>query len=126
MVTASEYKIHLEGIRFRGRHGVTESERNLPQDFLVTLHVALPVSELPEGDNMRQVFDYDRLSILVVEEGTAQEYRLLETLASRVIARVLRDTPATWVRVAVTKHRPPTTHSTDSVTVELAGRREGA
>ncbi len=121
-----EYQIRLEGVRFRGKHGVSDSERALPQDFLVTIDVALPVSALPAGDSVRDVFDYDRLSSLVVDVGTGQPCKLLETLAARVIARVLADTPALRVTVAVTKSRPPTTHSVDDVTVRLTGSRAGS
>jgi 7,8-dihydroneopterin aldolase/epimerase/oxygenase len=120
---ATDYKIRLENIRFRGRHGVSDSERNLPQDFLVTLQIALPTAALPEGDHLQDVFNYDRLATLVVEEGTNHTCRLLETLAERVIARILADTPATWVSVAVTKSRPPTACSVDAVTVELVATR---
>ena len=121
----AEYRIRLEGIRFRGRHGVSDSERDLPQDFLVTVDVTLPVSVLPAGDHIRDVFDYDRLATLVVEEGTRKSCRLLEILAQRVIERVLEDTPATRVAVSVTKSRPPTTSSVDTVSVELVGSRSG-
>lgn len=69
---ASDYKIRLENVRFRGKHGVSDSERDLPQDFLVTVEVALPVSALPAGDHLHDVFDYDRLATLVVDEGTTQ------------------------------------------------------
>jgi dihydroneopterin aldolase len=119
----NEYRIRLDGIRFRGHHGVSDSERALPQDFLVSLEAHLPLAVLPSGDHIADVYNYDRLATLVVEEGTRQECRLLETLAQRVIARVLEDTPATRVSVAVTKSRPPTRSSVDSVTVELRATR---
>lgn len=119
-----EYVIRLDGIRFRGHHGVSDSERALPQDFLVSLEASLPVGVLPSGDHLADVFNYDRLATLVVEEGTRQACRLLETLAQRVIARVLADTPATRVTVSVTKSRPPTQSSVDSVSVELRAARQ--
>ncbi len=119
----TEYRIRLDGIRFRGHHGVSTSERALPQDFLVSLEALLPLGVLPSGDAIADVFNYDRLATLVVEEGTRQQCRLLETLAQRVITRVLADTPATKVSVAVTKSRPPTRSSVDSVTVELRATR---
>lgn len=121
---ATDYRIRLEQIRFRGKHGVSDSERDLPQDFLVTLEVSLPTSVLPDGDLIGDVFNYDRLASMVVEEGTTQTCRLLETLASRVIDRILRDTPATWVSVAVTKSNPPTTASVGSARVELVASRQ--
>lgn len=119
----AEYVLRLDGVRFRGHHGVSDSERALPQDFLVSLEVYLPLEVLPTGDHIADVYNYDRLATLVVEEGTEHRCLLLETLAQRVIARVLKDTPATRVSVAVTKSRPPTRSSVDSVTVELRARR---
>lgn len=121
----TDYKIRLEGIRFRAKHGVSDSERDLPQDFLVTVEVFLPGETLPTEDHLRDVFDYDRVASLVVEEGTKQAFRLLEILAQRVIERIFTDTPATRVTVSVTKSRPPTRSSVDSVSVELTSRRAG-
>lgn len=123
MSSISGYHMRLEGIRFRGRLGVSDSERDLPQDFLVTVAVTLPAALLPHADAMRDVFDYDRISTLVVEEGTGQQFRLLETLAQRLIERIFADTPATRVSIAITKSRPPTRSSVDAVCVEVVGER---
>jgi dihydroneopterin aldolase len=117
------YRIRLVGIRFRARHGVSRAERDLPQDFVVDLDVELPVSLLPRADARARVFDYDKLASLVVDEGTRVSYKLLETLADRLIERVLADTPAVSVTVQVKKFGPPTSASVDAVSVELTGRR---
>lgn len=117
------YRIRLEGIRFRARHGVSRAERDLPQDFVVHLDVELPVSLLPRADSRARVFDYDKLASLVVDEGTRVSYKLLETLAERVIARLLADTPAVAVTVEVKKFGPPTSASVDAVSVSLTGHR---
>jgi len=117
------YRIRLEGIRFRARHGVSRAERDLPQDFVVHLEVTLPVSVLPRSDSLARVFDYDKLATLVVDEGTRSSYKLLEVLAERLIARVLSDTPATAVTVQVKKFGPPTSASVDAVSIELTGNR---
>jgi dihydroneopterin aldolase len=117
------YRIRLEGIRFRARHGASRAERDLPQDFVVCLEVALPVTALPRSDSRARVFDYDRLASLVVDEGTAVSYKLLETLAERLISRILADTPAVAVQVQVKKFGPPTSASVDAVAIELTGRR---
>jgi len=121
-----EYRIRLEGIRFRANHGVTDSERDLPQDFLVNAELSLPATVLPPSDQLKFVFDYDRVSSLVVQEGTKQNYLLLETLAQRLIDRLLAETPATRACVSIQKSRPPTKASVDSVSVELVGTRDGA
>lgn len=123
MPRAETYKIRLDNVRFRGRHGVSRAERDLPQDFTVTLEVALPVSALPKSDALSRVFDYDKLASLVVDEGTRTSYKLLETFAERLIARVLEDTPAIAVTVQVKKFGPPTSVSVDAVSIELGARK---
>ena len=117
------YRIRLEGIRFRGRHGVSRAERGLPQDFVVHVEVSLPLGALPRTDSLSRVFDYDKLASLVVDEGTRASYKLLETLAERLIARILADTPALGVTVQVKKFGPPTSVSVDAVSIELTGNR---
>lgn len=120
------YRIRLEGIRFRGKHGASRAERGLPQDFVVSLEASLPVSALPRGDSLARVFDYDKLSSIVVDEGTRASYKLLETLAERLVARVLDETPAFAVTVQVKKFGPPTNASVDAAAIELTGSREDA
>jgi dihydroneopterin aldolase len=117
------YRIRLEGIRFRARHGVSRAERGLPQDFVVHLDVVLPVSLLPRTDALARVFNYDKLASLVVDEGTRDSYKLLEFLAERLIARIFADTPAIAVTVQVKKFGPPTSASVDAVAVELRAER---
>ena len=117
----SSYAIRLDNIRFRAKHGVSDSERDLPQDFLVTVEVSLPVAVLPGQDRMADVFDYDRLASIVVAEGTAAPYKLLERFGARLLERFFAETPATRVRVSITKLRPPTESSVDAVTVTLEG-----
>lgn len=119
------YRIRLEGIRFRARHGASRAERDLPQDFVVNLDVLLPVAALPRSDSRARVFDYDTLASLIVDEGTQVSCKLLETLAERLIARVLNDTPAQAVTVQVKKFGPPTQVSVDAVAIELSAERPG-
>ncbi len=119
--TITSYAIRLEGIRFRARHGASDAERYLLQDFVVDLEVALPPSKLPESDERACVYDYDALASLVVEEGTKTSYKLLETLARRLLERILSDTPALSATVRLRKFGPPTTASVDTVAIELSG-----
>lgn len=123
MPVVTTYKIALRGVRFRARVGASRSERDLPQDVIVDVTLTLPYETMPQRDNVRDVFDYDGVARLVVEEGMARQHRLLETYTRLVLERILAETPATHVTVAVTKVRAPTTHSVDAVTVELSAER---
>ena len=117
------YRIRLEGIRFRGKHGALPAERHLLRDFTVDLEVTFPASVLPKRDDMKDVMNYDEIASLVVEEGTRVTYKLLETLAKRVIERILENSPAQEVTVRVSKYHPPTLASVERVIVELTKAR---
>jgi dihydroneopterin aldolase len=119
-----EYTLRLESIRFRASVGASHSERSIPQEIVVDVELTLPVGALPKHDQKRDVVDYDAVASLVVAEGCAQPYRLLETYAQRLVEQLLKKTPASRVRVATTKLRVPTSHSVDRAVVELVATRE--
>jgi len=119
----STYKIRLQNIRFRARHGALRAERDLPRDFVVDVTVEMPTTALPAKDSLSRVFDYEKLASIVVDEGTTKTYKLLETLAQRLIERMLEETPAETVTIEVRKFSPPTSASVDAFTVELTARR---
>lgn len=119
-----KYRIVLDGVRFRSKHGASASERRLPQDFVAHVELSLPASRLPRGDDRREVVDYDRLASAIVDEATAKSCHLLETLARRIIDRLFAESPATSIRVLITKPRPPTSSSVEGASVELTVARD--
>jgi dihydroneopterin aldolase len=121
--TIEEYTLRLTGIRFLAHLGASSSERLALQEVVVDVELILPVSSLPVRDRLRNVVDYDAVARAVVEEGIAKPRRLLETYVARVVGRLLAETPATRVRVAATKRRPPTTHPVAAAIVEIVGAR---
>jgi dihydroneopterin aldolase len=118
-MTVRDYRIRLDGVRFRSRHGASVSERRLPQDFIANVELSFPSTSLPASDDRRDVVDYDRIASVIVEEGTSRSCRLLETLAERIVARIFADFPATSIRIVITKARPPTSTSVEAASVEL-------
>jgi dihydroneopterin aldolase len=118
-----EYVLRLQAIRFRANLGASSSERAIPQEIVVDVELTLPVSAMPEHDNKRDVVDYNAVANLVVEEGLAKPWRLLETYAARLVEQLLEKTPAVRVKISATKLRVPTTHSVDKAIVELVGTR---
>jgi 7,8-dihydroneopterin aldolase/epimerase/oxygenase len=118
-----EYSLRLQSIRFRTNMGASKSERSIPQEIIVDVELTLPVSALPKRDLRRDAVDYGVIADLVVEEGLAEPYHLLETYAQRLVTRLLETTPAIRVRVGATKLRVPTSHSVDRAVVELVATR---
>jgi len=103
--------------------GASRSERDIPQEIVVDIELTLLVSALPKRDLRRDAVDYGVIADLVVREGQAAPYHLLETYAARLVERLLAETPALRVRASATKLRVPTTHSVDRAVVELVGTR---
>ncbi len=120
----SEYTLRLHSIRFRTNMGASRSEREIPQEIVVDVELTLPVSALPRRDLRRDAVDYGVIADLVVKEGLAEPYHLLETYAQRLVTRLLEETPALRVRVGATKLRVPTSHSVDRAVVELVASRD--
>jgi dihydroneopterin aldolase len=118
------YTLRLQAIRFRANIGASRNERSMPQELVVDVELTLPVSALPAHDLKKEVVDYDAIASLVVEEGQATPYHLLETYARRLIERLFQATPATRVLVAATKLRVPSKHSVDRAVVELSAVRD--
>lgn len=123
MSTVDGYTLRLEGVRFRANMGVSQSERAIPQEIVVDVELVLPVKSLPPRDRRQFVVDYDAVAGLVIAEGRAEQYRLLETYAQRLIHRLLAETPALHARVKTTKLRMPTAHNVDRAVVEVTAKR---
>lgn len=121
-----DYTLRLRGIRFRTHLGASHSERALPQEIVVDVDLTLPVAALPARDRRRDVVDYDAIAGLVVQEGQAERYHLLETYTRRLVERLLAETPAVVVRVSAAKARVPTKHDVGLAVVELSARRPEA
>jgi dihydroneopterin aldolase len=123
MSVVDGYTLRLQGVRFRAHMGASHSERSLPQEIVVDVELALPAPALPSRDRRQDAVDYDAVAEIVVQEAHAERYRLLETYAKRLVERLLSETPAASVRVAVAKVRVPTRHDVERAVVELVAHR---
>ena len=121
--TIHAYALRLRGIRFEANVGATAEERSARQELVVDVDVSLSARALPKRDLLSETVDYDRVVRSVVEESSAESYRLLETCATRIVSRLLAELPALTVRVAVTKKKVPTAYPVESAVVELVGSR---
>ena len=101
-----EDRILLSGLRYAGRHGVTESERAQPQEFRVDIECPVDARAAAAFDDLAATTDYRRLNDCAAAIIGGPSRRLVETLADDLATRVLEDVGCAWVRVRVTKLRP--------------------
>lgn len=100
-------RILLQGIQFYGYHGVYEEERRLGQRFLVDVELRLDLAGAASEDDVSAGIDYSQVHAVVLEIGARHQFKLLETLATRIASAILEQFPIEGVTVRVTKPAPP-------------------
>jgi dihydroneopterin aldolase len=93
--------VEVRDLRLFGRHGVHEEERERGQDFL--FDVELEVGERGTSDRLEDAVDYIEVARVVQEVSDAQQFALLEALASAVADDLERRYAPVRVRVRVRK-----------------------
>ena len=97
-------EIRLEGLRARAFHGVFAEERTAGQWFVIDVSVRLPLRDAARGDALNRTVHYGELAESVVAAVESDPVDLIETVAERVAALVLRHPAA--VETSVTVHKP--------------------
>lgn len=96
-------RLLLHGMRFFGRHGHHEAERQLGSHFVVDLEVTTDTTAAAASDDLGDALNYSKVYEAVRRLTEETECRLLETLASRIAEAVLSLPGAEQVLVRVTK-----------------------
>jgi 7,8-dihydroneopterin aldolase/epimerase/oxygenase len=115
-------RICLRAMRFEGRHGVSEDEREMPQELEVDLELETDLSAAARSDALEATIDYGPLveRCRAIVEG--RSFHLLEAIAGAIADDVLARTPADAVTVRVRKLAVPIDADLDWAGVEV--RRE--
>lgn len=120
----SEDRLRIEGLAFRCVIGVTERERRMKQDILVTVEVGLDLSRVGLSDSIQDTVDYREISRRVIAAGEASSFQLIETLAAHLGRTILQDFPRVEaVRVEVEK--PGALSAAKAVRAIVVARRPG-
>lgn len=87
-------RIHLSGMVFQGRHGVTPEERSRPQPIEVDVGLAVDLSAAGRSDELARSVDYSVVHEAVRRVVEARRFRLLESIAETIAEEVLADHPS--------------------------------
>lgn len=117
-------KVWLHGISCRCRIGVPPAERKKPQTVLIDVGLEVPTAPAAERDDFRLAVDYWAVEKAVRALAESGERQLVETLAEKVAAEVLRrDSRVAAVTVIVHK-KPAVMPKTREVSVEIRRLRK--
>ena len=100
----SEDRILLADMVFHGRHGTLQAEHELGQPFVVSIELHLDLRPAGISDDLTKTVDYGEVHRMARDIVEGPPVQLIETLAERITAGVLRDHPAVEaVKVKVAK-----------------------
>ncbi|MDP2059896.1 MAG: dihydroneopterin aldolase [Flavobacteriaceae bacterium] len=115
--------IRLENIRLYAYHGCLEEEGKIGSDYRVDVKTKADLKQPATTDSLKDTVDYVHLHHIVKEEMAIRS-KLLETVAQRIINRMLAELPIEKAVVKISKINPPIGGDVRSVSVSLKGTRE--
>lgn len=115
--------IKIKNIRVYAYHGCLVEEGKIGSDYRVDLDVKADLKKSAQTDQLADTVDYVHLNRIVKEE-MAVRTKLLETVASTILERILDELDlVTWGRVKVSKLNPPIGGNVDMVSVIMERKR---
>ena len=116
--------IWLYGIECRSRIGVTSRERGRAQKILIDVGMELDLAPSAARDDFRLTADYQAVEKAARETAETGEMALVETLAERVAAAVLRREKSVLVVRVIVHKKPAVMRRTREVVVEIRRSRK--
>lgn len=100
-------KIELIGMKFFGYHGCMPEERKVGQTFFVEAELFLSLARSGIYDDISATVDYAKVFSDVREVVEGEPVKLIETVAERIAARLMKEYPRIEsVRISVAKSVP--------------------
>ena len=117
-------KVKVENIRVFAYHGCLSEETKIGSDYRVDLSVKANLSVSAVSDRLEDTIDYVTLNHIVNKE-MAKPSHLLETVAQRILERILLEHELIdKVSVCISKLNPPINGDVEKVTVEVSQKRK--
>ena len=117
-------EIYLKNVRCYCFHGCLKEEGVIGSDYLVNLWAKGFLGRASLTDKIEDTIDYVFLNKVIVEEMSIPS-KLLETVAERILNRILKEESRVQkITVTVSKICPPINGDVESVSVKLSKKRE--
>lgn len=116
--------IKVENIRVFAYHGCLKEETRIGSDYRVDLEVKCNLQTSAETDQLNDTVDYVLLNRIVKEEMYLPS-KLLETVAKRILNRILsEEQKVKKATIYVSKLNPPIGGDVEMVTIKMTKRRK--
>ncbi len=115
--------IKIKNIRVYAYHGCLIEEGKIGSDYSVNLSVKADLKNSAKTDNLSDTVDYVHLNKIVKEEMGIRT-KLLETVADKILDRILFEIPLVEkVKVKVSKLNPPIGGNVELVSIVMERKR---
>ena len=116
--------VKVENIRVFAYHGCLKEETKIGSDYRVDLEVEADLQKSAKSDVLKDTVDYVFLNRIVREEMLKPTH-LLETVAKRILIRILKESPMVKkATVWVSKLNPPIGGDVEKVTIIMTEQRK--
>jgi len=116
--------IKVSNIKIYAYHGCLVEEGKIGSDYRVNLSVKANLSNSSKTDKLADTVDYVHLN-KVIKEEMALRSKLLETVANRILDRILKEIPlVTSAKIGVSKINPPIGGNVAMVTITMKKSRK--
>ena len=99
--------VFVRGLEIEGNHGYYEEERKTMRRFRVHVELATDLQRASQSDALTDTVDYFKVCQTIVDVGTTQTFKLLETLAGNIAQSLRRQYPQTSITIEIEKLAPP-------------------
>jgi len=115
--------IKIKNIHLYAYHGCLDEEGKIGSEYRVDLCVKADLSNSAKTDNLKDTVDYVHLNKIVKEE-MAIRTKLLETVANKILVRILNEISIVKkATVEVSKVNPPIGGNVAMVTIKMGKKR---
>lgn len=114
--------VFVEGLEARTVIGVDSWERTGPQAVRIDLAFTTDAARAARTDDVKDAVNYRSVAKAALAFAEASRFRLVETLAERIAARLRKQFRLRWVRVRVSKPGAVRFAATVGVEVERGKR----
>ncbi|KOR30461.1 dihydroneopterin aldolase [Achromatium sp. WMS2] len=96
--------VFLHDLKIKTVIGVYAWERDIQQTVIIDLDMASDIRQAAIADSIDAALDYKAVAKRIINFVEISTFQLVETLAEKIAAILLKEFDITWVRVKVNKH----------------------
>ena len=116
--------IRLYNMAFFGYHGPRSIEREIGQHYQVDVEIFFDIREASQSDDFSKTIDYAEIYEIAREIITKNSFKLIESMAERIAAKILAQYNIQKVNVSVRKLKPAIQGIMDHVEITISRTKE--